>query len=333
MFVNEIVNEMERVKYGNRSYTKQVLAQVKEQDKQYEVAEAVLEVVAFSMSKAIPLTAVCRKIASRIYRLMDIETEKNDRMTIRLGGDAIHWMASVGLVKSASFNVADNGGEGQHFLMPTNEDFVEYIKSHSVGSLKANNGYTPWEAPVLTVGDYKLDIVKSARRYNMLSKYRYSEMPEVYSALNKLHSTEWVVNEGVLDVLLEALESSPNHQSILPGTVTSEARKMALSEINKSERTALWIEEIKFKQLMDQEYGEKAAEGIAKSEANEYKLRTQFDHLEVISEWSKRMDLERCIKLATEYKGDVLNFIYNCDSRGRVYALQHGLNPTRSRLR
>ena len=102
---------------------------------------------------------------------------------------------------------------------------------------------------------------------------------------------------------------------------------MALSEINKSERTALWIEEIKFKQLMDQEYGEKAAEGIAKSEANEYKLRAQFDHLEVISEWSKRMDLERCIKLATEYKGDVLNFIYNCDSRGRVYALQHGLNP------
>ena len=70
MFVNEIVNEMERVKYGNRSYTKQVLAQVKEQDKQHEVAEAILEVVAFGISNAVPLTSVCRKIASRIYRLM-----------------------------------------------------------------------------------------------------------------------------------------------------------------------------------------------------------------------------------------------------------------------
>ena len=139
--------------------------------------------VAFGISNAIPLTSICRKIASRIYRLMEIETEKNDRMTIRLGADAIDWMVKAGLVEAAAFNVIDNGGESQYYLMPTNDDFVEYVKSHSTGSLKANNGYTPWEAPVLTVGDYKLDIVKSARRFNMLSKYRYSEMPEVYSCL------------------------------------------------------------------------------------------------------------------------------------------------------
>ena len=42
--------------------------------------------------------------------------------------------------------------------MPTDEDFVEYIKTHSTGALEANNGYTPWEAPVLTVGDYKLTL-------------------------------------------------------------------------------------------------------------------------------------------------------------------------------
>ena len=56
-------------------------------------------------------------------------------MTIRLGADAIDWMARAGLVEAAAFNVIDNGGESRYYLMPTDEDFVEYVKSHSTGSL------------------------------------------------------------------------------------------------------------------------------------------------------------------------------------------------------
>ena len=70
----------------------------------------------------------------------------------------------------------------------------------------------------------------------MLSKYRYSEMPEVYAALNKLHSTEWVVNEKLLDVLSEAVGLSPINLTLIPGTISKEQRKTCLLYTSPSPR-------------------------------------------------------------------------------------------------
>lgn len=328
IFTKDIITKMEAAKYGNRSYTKQLLVQIKEQNKQQEVADAILEVLAFGISNAIPLTAICRKIANRVYRIMDIKQEQNDRVTIRLGADAVDWASQAELVTAEKFAIADNEGQEQYFLMPLDDDFITYINENATGSLKANNGYTPWENPTLTVGEHRLDIVKSARRHNLLSLYRYSEMPEVYRCLNKLHSTKWNVNKDMLDLLSSGLHKpAVSLGNLIPGLITDPERKEALRMINKTERTALWIKEVQFKQLMDNNFNEEAADKIADFKANEYKKEKQEDHLDVISMWSKRMDFERCIKLATEYKEDDLNFIYNCDSRGRVYALQTSLNP------
>ena len=322
-----VINVMKKAKYGNRSYTKQVLAQILEQGREDEIADIIIECICQGISNSLPLTSVCRKTANRIYRAMDIEAEQEDRITIRLGADAIDWAAQAGLVEADKFSTGEADGQEQYFLMPTCEELVNYIKSQELPSLKADNGETPWTGPVLRVGEYKLDIVKSARRYGLLSNYRQSKMPDVYSALNKLHSTEWIINKLMLNVLSEAVGCTQNHLRYIPQEITELERRSSLAVINNSERTALWISEIKFKQLMELGYDEGAAEGISNRDACEWKMKKQFDHLEVISTWSKRMDLERCLRLATNYGDSILNFIYNCDSRGRVYAVQHGLNP------
>ena len=165
MFEREIITEMEAAKYGNRSYTKQALSIIKERELQQDVAEAILEVLSFSISNGLPLTATCRKIANRIYRIIEADEEKNDRMSIRLGADAIDWAAKAGLVCAEKYGVIENDGKEQYFLKVLNEDFSNYIYENATGALTANNGVTPWDSPVLTVGEHRLDIVKSARRY------------------------------------------------------------------------------------------------------------------------------------------------------------------------
>ena len=326
MFETELMNIMKNAKYGNRSYTKQILAQIIEQGREQEVAECVLETVAFTISHGIPLTGACRKVANRIFRIMGTEEEPNDRRTIRLGADCIDWVAKCGLVKAEKFSVIENGGKEQYFLSVIDEDFFKFVDQHSTGAIKANLGVTPWDAPVMKVGDRSIDIVKSARRYNLLSNYRYSKMPDVYSALNRLNETTWKVNSNMLSVLAGASYTSFSG-GLIPATISDPERRAALAEINKADRTALWLSEIKFKELVEKGFEEEKAEKIAETTADEFKMTRQFDHLEVISAWSKRMDFERCIKLAQEYAEDELNFIYQTDSRGRCYAVQHGLNP------
>ena len=323
MYVEQLTEVLESAKYGNRSYTRNVLKLSKEREQVRDIAEASLEVVAFSIANNIPLTATCRKVATRIFRILEIEESQDDTVVIKTGADFIDMMAQCDLVKAERFNVIDDDGKVQYFLMPTDEGFVEYIIEHSAGSLRANNGITPWTGPTLHVGEHRLDIVKSARRHGLLSNYRYSEMPDYYLTLNRLNETPWVVNKA----LLEAVQGSPVASKLLPVVISAEDRKDALAALNKADRTALWLSEIRFKQLVEKEFDEEAAEAISKKSADEWKMEKQFEHLEVISAWSKRMDFERCVRLANEYGEDELHFIYNADSRGRIYALQHGLNP------
>ena len=159
---------------------------------------------------------------------MDLEPQDNQRTNIRLGADAIDWLARCGYVQAEKYSVIENGGQEQYFLTVTDEDFGNYVVNNSTGSLKANNGITPWTSPVIKIDDHRLDIVKGARRYGLMSNYRYSKMPDVYSALNRLNETSWSVNKGLL-LELSASLTAPN--AVCPSRIDDEDRKLSLIHI------------------------------------------------------------------------------------------------------
>ena len=324
-----ITDNIRSSSYGNRSYVRPIHAMIVEQGLEDKVAESMIDTLAFTLDNQVPLTAVCRKMANRVYRIVGMEGDKPANETIRIGGDILNWAASSKLVWPKMRQVLTKKGLKEQYHLDFDQDFQEFLK-HRLPELRLDNGVTPWVSPVLTVGDTKLDIVKSARRHNLLSDYRYSSMPLVYRALNRLNSTEWLINREMLQILQQGTVRA----SLVPSKINSREYEKVIKHLSAQDRVAKFVYEQRFEQLVNEGTdvevaGEKAAKSALryldkKADENPDEVKA---NKEIISKWSKRYDFDRCMAIAEFYQDSTLNFIYNCDSRGRVYALQQRLNP------
>ena len=337
MFTQEIISQINKTKYGSRSYTKSIFNEVSNPDTLEAIAEVVITTVATGLMQASPLTNIVRKVSARIHTRLQIEIPK-DHSLLSFGIICVDWVAKAGLVRPEKKIALDNKGsvKEQWFLTSTSQEFTNYGLSISPTStmLPVNLGVFKWTNPLLHYEDHRIGIVKKAERYGILGLYTSVKMPDVYSSLNRLGSQEFIINKSLLSSIREAEGYA---DSFLPRVVSEVERKKALLTLNDLKRKKRYIAELRFEEMhkwlleetpLDNEI---LIQQISKKKADE-KSQDYFDEkaediLEVISDWSKRMDYEAVLKLAEEWKDEVINYLFNCDTRGRIYTIQHYLTP------
>ena len=332
-FTENVVQKMDGAKFGNRSFTQTLLKIIREERLEYEVADIILETAAIAVMDQKSLSSVAGQLTKNISRFVLFQgTMPGPKGEVTTGINFLDMAQDF--IMPMKHDITDGYTDKEMwFLTSTSEEFTEWAKTMKPTKqvLDATLGAQKWTGPVLRVNEYDYEIVRKARRYGVLHWYRHDKMPAVYDALNRLGSTEWVINPHMLELFNMDVEAG--EKNLIPPIISDTDRIMALANLNSVKRTAKYVEELRFEEYhkwaQENELAEadKFAEKRSKQDAEDWELEKSFDHKEVISAWSKRMDFDKTVAFANDYYGSELNFTYNCDTRGRVYAIHPYLNP------
>ena len=334
MFSQDIIQQIRTTEYGTRSYALTVFKAIEEADAIEDIAEAVINTVALGAINADPLLAVARKTSTQIHRILHLELP-NDNSLLRFGTIALDWMAQADLIDVEKYLVLDDKEKAkeQWFVKSISQDLTNYAMSISPSRsmVSPTEGVRHWTKPRYLVDNHIIPIVKKADRYEMLDLYTYQQMPDVYNCLNSLNAQGFRINQSLQHLIITA----PPH-SFIPAVVSEEERKEALRTMNDISRKARYVEEVRFHEmnkwlLEEADVEEVLANKISKQQATE-KAQDYYDTKiepwqKVISNWSKRMDFDKICRLSSEWGNSVINYLFNLDTRGRIYAVQNYLTP------
>lgn len=160
----------------------------------------------------------------------------------------------------------------------------------------------PWVSP--TEGGYWTDEVRKAnpilRAWNAKGRMKLlksADMSQVYRAVNGLQATPWAINTPVLDVMREVWEQNLD-LGVFPNRDPSPLPPRPANIDTDPEVLKVW---------------KKAASEVYTANAKAV---------------SSKLALARTLDTAKDYsKYDQFYFVYQCDFRGRIYAISQGPNP------
>ena len=328
MFTTEIVELLRKANFGNRAFAQSLIKAMRAENKEQIVADELIATLAVVIDKSMPLTAASRMFTNKLSKLLDVDTgSTKDSGMISTGLHFIDIISRAGLVDvKLTKCVVDMEVKDQWHLIVTDESFQEYlIDQKFVGQLiDPRDGVQEWKKPYLYKDGKRLtSIVRKMDRYKVGQWYTIEQMPDVYSAINRLGAVEWEINNHVLEIAM--MEGG-----FIPIPVSKEAVKGAIGIINRSAEQAIWVMDMRIKSLYEHfgdEANEQAVRSLAKTTADEWQKVKTDEAKRVASSWSQRYDFDMVLSYAKEWEFQTLNFTYNCDTRGRVYALQSYLNP------
>ena len=324
IYIQMIADELTKLRINRPSISRTIHRQMIDEGRELEASTIIFDRLCYGIKEGKALTQLCASIGSvLIPKFHDSEISKGK--VIKFGSHMVDAAAKAKLITIKKYRIMENKGHQQWFVASADKDFTEFVVSRYVPTLRADNGPTEWLNHTLKVNGVSIPIVKNMKHYSMQHHYTIDQMPEVYNALNKLNRTTWKVNKDMFRLLSEARESEID--SFITPNITDKQKDSALARINKTNRVALWLSEVKFKLFIDQGYAVNKATSFAAKEINEFKKVKQFEPLNVISQWSKRAEQTSVMSIAKHYLDKDLNFIYNCDTRGRSYCTQQFLSP------
>ncbi len=338
MLIQEILQQIQEIPTGPRSHNRKIADTLLSSADLDKAIGVVRDTIASGLISAKPVTDVCRNVSLRIHQLLFMSLP-SDETLIDAGRQMLHWMASAGIIDVERYPIISSGTvKDQWYITSLSQEFTEYAIGLSPSSRMPSplDGYQEWITTSMTKDDFHIPIVKKADRYKVMHLYAPDRMPDVYSSLNRLNKQSFIINKDILKTA-----TSPDFPFI-PRVITEEQRKGALRSINDVSRKAKWIEERQFEvmnkwllkeaELDDPILANKISKKKASEESQDYRDTKAEPHLAIISDWSKRLDFDKIITLAAEWQYDLINYVFNCDTRGRIYAIQNFLTPLGSDL-
>ena len=336
MKTNTLLNNLEAASFGNRSFTQTIIKVATANNQLQDVADLIVDISCSAAFDKALLSSTAGKLTRAVARKLGLTDQMpKSKGLVSSGFDLINLFDEH--VKPAKHDIITGRlGEGSvdaiWYLDAKTLEAYEYGASlaKEKTTLDPRVRHQGWTGPVLTVDGNSYDITRQARRFGMLGNYAYNEATRpFYDALNRLGETEWLINDGMY-AFLNNLDNP-----IAPKQVSDEARKAAMAELNGVKRTARFIEEKRFEEY--HKWAEEHAEFIRDAEkfagskaaekASEWEREKGETYSDVIRAWSIGIDFKRTMSLASDYNGSTLNFTYNCDTRGRVYAMAPYLHP------
>ena len=332
MDTNEIQKVILKATPSNRSFSKDIHKLIIEQEMVAEVASIMLDSVATSIANGSALTQTARRVATRTLRLLQQDTPK-DYSILRLGTEMLHWMALTGLIDVDKYPIIETDRvKEQWFVVSKSQEYTDYAQclSPEKSMLSPIDGAIEWTQPIYHTGQHRIPIVKKAERYQLLPQYGPEEMPDVYLALNKLNRQCFRINESILELAKQDFIFQPQ-------AISEADRSYALRSISDTSRKAKFIEERQFEEMnkwllneaevKDEEIATKISKKKASERSQDYFDTVAEPHQKIISDWSKRMDFEKILMLADSWRMRPINYLFNMDTRGRIYAIQNYLTP------
>ena len=308
----------------NRASYRSIVLLLQEREMCDVAADITIREMVSAINDGSMLSSTCRRIGRSITLALELEDTPNTAL-IKLGGAMLDIAAQLELIRIVKNTAISKAGKiKEMWMLSCLSNELRNMANNRVNiKMTANNGYQEWERPTMYLDNFKTDIVMRARRCNLLHNYRKDKMPSVYNALNKLGRTEWVINTDVLDII----KANPKCV-LLPEVVGEKELKTASDIINHTNRTALYIHEIIFNELIGKGYAKTDAKKETEHKVATYTAKHAKDAKKILRKWSQRRDFETVMGLSTGYGEDILNFLYRCDSRGRVYCFNSNyLNP------
>ena len=306
MFIKEIINQLRQHKPGNRAVvTRAIRNAVLDNNKEQQFAEIILEQVALGVICETPILKIGNHITKRISNILELslhsylEGEKHSA-----GIKFIDYLGQFIAPEVRECIRKDGNVEYQTVLKSTDDDFQKYAESIVEEDVEPlidpTTGPKTWTSFRMNLGEGKyLDLVKKADRFQMRQHYKYSDMPLVYDAINRLQQTPFEINTWLLDVANQLTHI------FTPAVVEDETKTKSLRSIARMKKRA------------------RQSNSLQQLEESDW-YAAQF---EVVSNWSKRKAFEATLRKANKWKDDTLHFTYTLDTRSRMYAMTSYLNP------
>lgn len=142
----------------------------------------------------------------------------------------------------------------------------------------------------------KYPIITAFHRKDRLKLLEQADMPSVYRAINAVQNTGWKINANVLSVMSTMWEHRLD-MGVLPEVVDIPMPPRPADIDTDPDVLKTW------KRAASEVYSQRIRQG------------------------SKRMNLKRTIDLGMEYGERTMYYVYQCDFRGRLYAVPSGAGP------
>ena len=327
-YISTLIDYINKGEVGKRSHFRTCLDRIRENGNQERAAERMLNIVAAGISAQSSLSNIAMKLGIQVGYLADYKPTDpppvGEQGILAMGISILDWFAKEQWLKAEKFRIF-NKKHLQFHAIPLGP-FVEYcVNSEDNYSYpEITEGAYVWDYPLQTYEDNRMSLVKKSAKAGMLSHYYKDQMPLVYEAVNTLNAQQYLVNPWIL----ELAEAAQPGQSFCPDAITEDELAAARKELNKIKRNALNRREYILKLFLDDEtFDKNLAMNIATRKAIDYHKEKTRDHKEIISLWDQQTSFRKKMNIAQRVKGQTLNFCYDMDSRGRIYAMQPHLNP------
>ncbi len=336
--VNQIVELLRNNKYNSRAIMSSSRPILMEREDLHDIILKLVKKAALSVALTRPLTHTCRTLAFYIMKICKIKQDTyGDQAVISCGINLLDLLCQVEIIDVEKIAVRKSDSSkavDQWYVISNCQEFSDLVTSALTSQLAFDptDQVTHWETPtLLNKSKIRTPIVKKADRYKLLDNYTIDKIPLCFKNLNRLADTSWKVNKRMFAYLAD------HNCQFSPRFVPVEERKNAMASLNKIASTALFVKDLKFKEFnkwlldVNSDMSEVERTNLSKAkaaqDAEDWKIEKSFDHKEIISQWSIRNDFENIMVLADQWYDSELHFIYNYDSRGRVYSLVNYLQP------
>ena len=196
--------------------------------------------------------------------------------------------------------------------------------THEKLCIPLNNGAWEWTSPILMYEGYPIELVKRSTSAGLLHLYTKDVIPDVYQAVNRANKQEWIANSWLLSVIEDMADDNP----FLPKAVV----QADLDDAKSGLANMSWRRDNYKLFMLDEVLKEADLSNIDKVRIADNAAASKFKDFRdaarsVISAWDKQTQFTKIYSIAKKYEGEVLNFCYSYDSRGRMYANQPHYNP------
>jgi len=305
-----------------------------------DLAEIILDSVTSTLSRGTPLTSAGEVLGLGMNRISTFNlkagnTKKQKKTLILAGVEALGALGSLGYIQVVL--------EKQGIMKLNRLDFVdednllfeyfEEIEQVSLSDLPKED-YKYWTHP------HKdgLSIVKKMPP-SLTKEYTFKKMPKVYDALNAYGSTEFVVNEDLLDIIEEM--DRVDHcfvPDVVPiGVVTDCLYKLThfnrVSEFVGNQAKTWYIKNVTnelHKKGLTTTQIDIRSNSFKKKKASGWLKEKSSDSLNIIRASSKRYEFDRVKAMARIMNDKSFHYDFQLDSRGRFYPVVNYFEPTGS---